>query len=153
MQLKMSLSKKTLYDKLGTKVNSIDSSRFVFKTKYGTDKNRLENKRQNNSWYWWTSNKTDHNSKITEKESKISSISVLATNSELSTVENKIPDVSTLVKKIDCGTRISKIKIKVTDHNHGKYITTPEFDKLTVEVFSSRLVQENLITKNILILN
>ena len=44
MQLKMSLSKKTLYDKLGTKVNSIDTSRFVFKTKYGTDKNRLENK-------------------------------------------------------------------------------------------------------------
>ena len=67
----------------------------------------------------------------------------------MSTVENKIPDVSTLVKKIDCGTRISKIKIKATDHNHGKYITTPEFDKLTVEVFSSRLVQENLITKNI----
>ena len=30
--------KKTVYDKLVTKVNSIDTSRFVLKTKYDTDK-------------------------------------------------------------------------------------------------------------------
>ena len=36
--------KKTVYDKLVAKVNSIDTSRFVLKTKYDTDKTELENK-------------------------------------------------------------------------------------------------------------
>ena len=43
--------------------------------------------------------KTDFNTKVTEIEGKIPSITGLATNSELSAVENKIPDVSSLVKK------------------------------------------------------
>ena len=38
---------------------------------------------------------------MTEIESKIPSISGLATNSVLTAVENKIPDVSNLVKKTD----------------------------------------------------
>ena len=40
--------------------------------------------------------KTDFNSKITEVEGKIPSISGLATSSALTAVENKIPDVSGL---------------------------------------------------------
>ena len=36
--------KKTVYDKLVTKVNNIDTSGFVLKTKYGTDKSDLEKK-------------------------------------------------------------------------------------------------------------
>ena len=36
--------KKTAYDKLVAKVNNIDISRFVLKTKYDTDKSDLENK-------------------------------------------------------------------------------------------------------------
>ena len=43
--------------------------------------------------------KTDYNTKISETESKIPSISGLTTNSALTAVENKIPDVSSLVKK------------------------------------------------------
>ena len=39
-----------------------------------------------------------------------------------------------------------KIK-KFTDHNHDKYITTPEFNKLSTDVFNARLAQANLITK------
>ena len=38
MLLKITLLKKTAYDKLVTKVNSIDTSAFVLKTKYDTDK-------------------------------------------------------------------------------------------------------------------
>ena len=34
--------KKAAYDKLVTKVNSIDTSAFVLKTKYDTDKSELE---------------------------------------------------------------------------------------------------------------
>ena len=37
-------AKKTAYDKLVAKVNSIDTSRFVLKTKCDTDKPKLENK-------------------------------------------------------------------------------------------------------------
>ena len=40
----MKLSKKTVYNKLVEKVNNIDTSGFVLKTKYDTDKSDLENK-------------------------------------------------------------------------------------------------------------
>ena len=43
--------------------------------------------------------KTDYNSKITEIEGKIPSISGLATNAALTTVKNRIPNISSLVKK------------------------------------------------------
>ena len=36
--------KKTVYDKLAAKVNNIDTSAFVLKTKYQTGKAELENK-------------------------------------------------------------------------------------------------------------
>ena len=38
------LLKKTMYDKLVAKVNSIDTSGFVLKINYDTDKSELENK-------------------------------------------------------------------------------------------------------------
>ena len=58
-------------------------------------------------------------------------------------MENKIPNVSSLVKKTDCDTKISELEKKITDHKHSKYITTPEFNKITAEYFA----QANLITK------
>ena len=36
---------------------------------------------------------------------------------------------------------------KLTDYNHDKYITPPEFNNLTADVFNVRLTQANLITK------
>ena len=36
--------KKAVYDKLAAKVNNIDTSEFVLKTKYQTDKKELEKK-------------------------------------------------------------------------------------------------------------
>ena len=44
-------------------------------------------------------------------------------------------------------TKISDLEKKLTDHNHDKYITTPEFNTLAADVFNARLVQANLITK------
>ena len=38
------VKKKTVYDKLVAKVNSIDTNSFVLKTTYNTDKTELENK-------------------------------------------------------------------------------------------------------------
>ena len=82
--------------------------------------------------------KTDLNAKVTEIESEICSITGLATNSVLAVVENKIT-------KHDA--KKSGIEKKVTDHDHDKYITTSEFNKLTTENFKARLGQENLVTK------
>ena len=53
-------------------------------------------------------------------------------------MENKILDVSNLVRKTNYNTKISYIENKVTtDHDHDKYITTKEFNKLTLENFTS----------------
>ena len=35
-----------------------------------------------------------------------------------------------------------------TDHDHNKYITTQEFNKLTTETFTARLAQANVASKN-----
>ena len=42
--VKNDVGKKTVYNKLMAKVNSIDTSAFVLKTKYQTDKTELEKK-------------------------------------------------------------------------------------------------------------
>ena len=72
--------------------------------------------------------KADLNVKINEIEGKIPNTTGLGTNSELTAVENKIPDVSGLVKKTDYDTKISETENKVSDHDHEKYINTPEFN-------------------------
>ena len=74
-------------------------------------------------------------------------ISGLVTTSSLIAVINKIPSVNNLVKKTDYDTKINELEKKITDHNHEKYITTPEFNKLIVDNFAERLAQANIITK------
>ena len=51
------------------------------------------------------------------------------------------------LKKTDYNTKTNKIEKKITDHDHDKCITTPEFNKLTAENFVGRLAQPNLVTK------
>ena len=79
---------------LVTKVNNIDVSGFVLKTKYDIDKSELENKIPDTSGLV---KKTDYNTKITEIEGKILDISNLATKTTLTSVDNKIPSVNNLV--------------------------------------------------------
>ena len=52
-----------------------------------------------------------------------------------------------MVKKKDHDTKISDIEKKITDHDHDKYITTPEFNTMAANVFNARLAQANVITK------
>ena len=52
-----------------------------------------------------------------------------------------------LLKKTNYNKKITEIEKKLSDHNHEKYITTPEFNTLAVDVFNARLAQINLITK------
>ena len=52
-----------------------------------------------------------------------------------------------LLKKTNYNKKITEIEKKLSDHNHEKYITTPEFNTLAVDVFNARVAQINLITK------
>ena len=65
----------------------------------------------------------------------------------LTAVENKIHNVSNLVKKVDYNTKINETEKKITDHDHDKHITTPEYNKLTAENFAARSAQTNLASK------
>ena len=54
---------------------------------------------------------------------------------------------STDIKQLLYNTRIFEIENKILDHDHGKFITTQEFNKLTADSFAARLAQANLATK------
>ena len=136
--------KKGEYKKLVNKVNNIDTSRFILKTKYDAHKIELEKKIPD------TSNlikKSDYNTKINEIEGRIPSISNLATKTALTSVENKIPSTSNLVRKTDYNTKITEIENKVTNYKHDEYITTPEFNKLAADAFNTKIAQAHLVKK------
>ena len=97
------------YDKLFGKVNNIDTSGFVLKTKHDAGKLELENKIPDTSSLV---KKTHYNAKSTKIEGKIPDFTNLATKTALITVENKIPDVGSLVKKTDYDTEVTEIKKK-----------------------------------------
>ena len=65
--VKNDIVKKTEYDKLVGKVNNIDTSKFVLKTKYDTEKSVLENKIPDTSSLV---KKTNYDSKIADIEVK-----------------------------------------------------------------------------------
>ena len=88
--------------------------------------------------------KASLNAKINEVKDEIPNITNLATNASLTAVKNKIPSVSNLVKKADYNTKIKEIEKKITNHHHDKYITTPECNKFTAEIFDLRLKRVNL---------
>ena len=52
-----------------------------------------------------------------------------------------------LVKKTDNNKKSSEIEKKILDHDHLKYISNQEFNKLTADNFAVRLAQANLATK------
>ena len=97
------VAKKAEFDKVVTKVNTIDTNEFVLKTQYNSDKSGFQKKIDDAfkkipdaSGF---GKKKHYSTKITEIEGKISSITGLATTTALNAVVNEIPDVSNLVKK------------------------------------------------------
>ena len=92
-----------MYDKLVAKVNNIDTSDFVLKTKYNTDKTELENKIPDVS-------NLVKKTKLTELENKIPDVGNLARQTAITTLENKIPDIS---KKQTITQKLLKLKIKL----------------------------------------
>ena len=104
--VKNDVVKKALYDKSVAKGDNIDTSEFVLKTKYQTDKAKLEKKNPDVTDFV-------RKTKLTELENKIPDVSGLATKTALTAVENKIPDVSSLVKKTNFDIKIREIKKKL----------------------------------------
>ena len=90
-------------NKLAAKVNNIDTSDFVLKTKYQTDKTELKNKIPDMADFV-------EKTKLTELEDKIPDVSSLATKTPLTAVENKIPSVSSLGKKTNYDTKVTEIE-------------------------------------------
>ena len=143
-----------MHDKLVTKVNAttlnnIDTSGFVLKTKYDTDKSELENKIPDTSDLV---KKTDYNTKITEIEGKIPDISDLATKTTLATVENKKPDVTDLATKRALTTVENKIPhvnelVKKTDYN----TRVAEIDT-TLSSLDGKIAKNESIRKKLLLL-
>ena len=52
-----------------------------------------------------------------------------------------------LLKKTNYKTKIAETENKLNNHNHDKYITTPEFNTLAADVFNARLARANLVAK------
>ena len=73
---------------------------------------------------------TEYNAKITKKEVKTPSITVLATTSAFNAFKNRIPKVSDIVKKRDYDAKISD--------NEIKYFTTSDYNKILGEVLNTK---------------
>ena len=131
--VKNNVVKKTKYNKLVTKVNGIDTTNFVLKTKYERDGSDFEDKiNMVDKKIPDVSDlvkKTNFNAKIIEVEGKIPNITGLATSSALTAVENKILDVSSLFKKTDYDIKISDIEKK----------------KILIMIMTNTLLLQNLI--------
>ena len=127
-----------------SKLRNVVKNEVVKKTEYNAEIKNIEDKIPDTTNL---ATKATLNAKIDEVKDEIPSINNLATTTALSVVENKISNVSNLVKKTGYNTKSNKIQKKGTDHSHEKYITTPEFNKLTTENFEARLAQANLVTK------
>ena len=89
---------KKLFHKLVTKVNAINTSKFVLKTQKNIDKSGFQKKIDAAIKKLLDPNglfkKTDYNTKVTDIQGKISSITGVATAAALNAVENEILKLS-----------------------------------------------------------
>ena len=125
--VKNDIVKKTEYNSLKTKVDNIDTTNFVSRTKYEKDGSDFEDKIGKIDKKFpdvsGLVKKTNFNTKVTEIEGKIPSISGLLPtntfNSKVGELENKIktakskPDISNVVNKIE----LKNVESKIPDSN------------------------------------
>ena len=89
-----------------------------------------------------------YNAKFKNIDDKIRDITKLATttttilNAKINEVKSKIPNITNLATT----TALTAVENEI--HDDSKYITTPEFNKLTAESIAARLAQANLASKN-----
>ena len=149
--VKNDVVKKSTYNILKNKVDAIDTSGFVTRTKFTTDTNALddkidkvENKIPDISGLATKSSVTcliteqeDYTDKVKKKipdisglaskteltavENKIPNVSGLATASALTAVENKIPDITSLITNTNFDAKLKNISDRVAN-NKSKYL-------------------------------
>ena len=142
--VKNEVVKKTAYNTLKNKVDAIDTSKFVSRTKFTTDTNSLDDKidkvekkipdisglATKSSVTRLITEQEDYTDKVKKKisdisglaskteltavESKIPDISGLA--SALTAVENKIPDITSSITKTDSDTKLKSVSDRVTNN-------------------------------------
>ena len=171
--------KKTTYNTLENKVDAIDTSGFVTRTKFTTDTNALDNKidkvekkipdisglATKSSVTRLIIEQEDYTDKIKKKipdisglaskteltdvENKIPDIGGLATASALTSVENKIPDITSLITKIDFDAKLKNISERVTNNKSKDILLDNELKKLKTLVGYSEKIKLNEVRKEI----
>ena len=110
--VKNDVVEKTEYSSLKTKVDNIDTSGFVTRTKLTTDTNALDDKIDKVEKKIPDVSDLVKKSALTAVENKIPDITSLATKTALTAVENKIPNVTSFVKKTDFDSKITEVEGK-----------------------------------------
>ena len=83
--------------------------------------------------------------KIKDVEDKIPSVTNLATNAVLNAKINEVKGIIKNINNLATTDALTTVENKISDHS--KYMTSPEFSKLTVENVTVKLKQANLVTK------
>ena len=171
--------KKAAYNTLKNKVDAIDTSKFVSRTKFTTDTNSLDDKLDKvekkipdisglaikSSITRLITEQEDYTDKVKKKipdisglaskteltavENKIPDISGLATASALTAVENKIPDITSLIAKTDFDTKLKSVSDRVTNNKSKDILLDNELKKLKTLVGSSEKTKLNDLQKEI----
>ena len=177
--VKNDVVKKTEYNTVFNKVDAIDTSGFVSRTKFTTDTNALddkidkvENKIPDMSGLATKSGVTrliteqeDYTDKVkktipdisglpsktelTTVENKIPDVSGLATASELTAIENKLPDITSLITKTDFDAKLENISDRVTNNKSKDILLDNELKNLKTLVGSSTKIKFDEVQKEI----
>ena len=169
--------KKTTYNTLKNKVDAIDTSGFVIRTKFTTDVNALDDKidkvekkipdisglATKSSVTRLITEQEDHTNKVKKKipdisslaskteltavENKIPDVSGLAAASALTAVENKIPDITSLITKTDLYARLKNISDRVINNKSKDLLLDNELKKLKTLVGSSAKIKFDELQK------
>ena len=175
--VKNEVVKKITYNTLKNKVDAIDTSKFVSRSKFTTDTNTLDDKidkvekkipdisglATKSSVTRLITEQEDYTDKVKKKipdisglvskteltavENKIPDISGLATASALTAVENKIPDITSLITKTDFDSKLKNISDRVTNNKSKDLLLDNELKKLKTLVGSSAKIKFDEVQK------
>ena len=160
--VKNDVVKKTTYSTFKNKVDAIDTSGFVTRTKFTTDANALDDKidkvekkvpdisglATKSSVTRLITEQEDYTDKVKKKipdisglackteltavENKIPDVSGLATASALTAVENRIPDITSLITKTYFGAKLKNISDRGTNNKSKDLLLDNELKHLLV---------------------
>ena len=175
--VKNDVVKKTTYNTLKNKVDAIDTSGFVTRTKLTTDTNALDDKIDKvekkipdisglaikSSVTRLITEQEDCTDKVKKKipdisslasktelivvGNKITNVSGLATASTLTAVENKIPDITILITKTDFDAKLKNISDRVTNNKSKDLLLYNELKKLKTLIDSTAKIKFDEVQK------